>query len=274
MDGVTGAGLTPSGAATATFKPLILPDGALAEIQEHAKAEYPKEACGAITPEGYLPLINVHKVPDRAFDCRDACNQLEAEGRLLAVVHSHPDGPLGPSSWDMRQQMAMDIPWGLVATDGVRVGRPFFWGDSLEPPPLLRRDFRHGPSGTDGKGDCYALVRDWFRMERGIVLPECPRNDNWWAGADGGDNLYLNGLAKSGFVDIGRNAGLRDPRPGDCFLAQVRARTPNHGGVYIGNGQILHHPGNSLSITKPLGEWVRLVTHWLRYEGPAAEGAL
>jgi cell wall-associated NlpC family hydrolase len=164
----------------------------------------------------------------------------------------------------MRQQIAMDVPWGLVITDGARVSRPFFWGDMLDPPPLLRRDFRHGPSGTDGSGDCYALIRDWYRMERQIVLPEFPRDDVWWAGGQNGDNLYLNGFAKAGFTDIGRAAGLRDPRLGDVFLVTIRSKVPNHGGVYLGKGMIIHHPGKCLSIEKPLGEWVKLVSHWLR----------
>jgi cell wall-associated NlpC family hydrolase len=238
----------------------------LAQIADHAKQQFPKESCGAITPDGYLPLENRHTDPMRAFDCIDACNELMASKTLLAVVHSHPNGPFGPSAADMRQQQAMDVPWGLVATDGERASRPFFWGDSIDPPALQRREFRHGPSGTDGKGDCYALIRDWYRLEREIRLPEFPRDDAWWAGGEEGDNLYLTGFAKAGFRDLGRADGLKDPRPGDVFLARVRSRVPNHGGVYVGEGQVLHHLANTLSIQKPIGEWVRLVTHWLRRE--------
>lgn len=236
----------------------------LAEIGEHAKEQFPREACGALTPDGYVKLENRHPDPMRNFDCVDACNELLRAKKLLAVVHSHPNGPFGPSAADMRQQEAMDIPWGLVATDGVRVNRPFFWGDCIDPPALERREFRHGPSGTDGKGDCYALIRDWYRLERQIRLDEFPRNDGWWSGPKGGDNLYLNGFEKAGFRDMGRADGLRDPQVGDVFLARVRSPVPNHGGVYVGDGQVLHHLGDCLSIRKPIGEWVRLVTHWLR----------
>jgi proteasome lid subunit RPN8/RPN11 len=237
---------------------------AMVQIQEYAKEQFPREACGAITPEGFLPLENMAGDPVLAFDCSRACNILSAEGRLLAVVHSHTNGRMGPSKHDMRQQIAMNIPWGLVVTDGPRVSRPFFWGDSLDVPKLEGRQFRHGPSGTDGKGDCYALIRDWYRVERQIVLPEFPRDDAWWAGANGGDNLYLTGFGQAGFVDIGRNEGLRDPKPGDVCLMRVRSPVPNHGGVYVGNGFILHHLGDTLSIRKPLGQWIKLVTHWLR----------
>jgi proteasome lid subunit RPN8/RPN11 len=239
----------------------------IGKIQQHALDQYPKECCGAITPDGYVPLVNKHPVPDRAFDCRDACNELLAAGKLLAVVHSHPGGPMGPSSWDMRQQVAMDIPWGLVITDGNRVSIPFFWGDTLEIPPLERRPFRHGPSGSDGAGDCYALIRDWYRLERQITLPVGFRDDSWWSGGEEGANLYMTEFGKAGFVDLGRSEGLRDPHVGDVFLVRIRSKVPNHGGVYVGNGNILHHPAQCLSIHKPLGEWVKLITNWLRYTG-------
>lgn len=243
-----------------------LPHEAMCAIQEHAKEQFPKESCGALTPDGYVPLENRAGNPVLAFDCTEACNQLQAENRLLAVVHSHTNGRMGPSSWDMRQQEAMDVPWGLVVTDGARVTRPFFWGDSLEPPPFEKRQFRHGPSGTDGKGDCYALIRDWYRVEKQIRLPAGYRDDAWWAGVEGGDNLYLTNIAQAGFRDLGRAEGLRDPQIGDVFLARVRSKVPNHGGVYVGDGHVLHHLGDCLSIQRPIGEWVKLVTHWLRHD--------
>jgi len=51
---------------------------------------------------------------------------------------------------------------------------------------------------------------------------------------------------------------------GDVFLAQVRAPVPNHGGVYLDGGLILHHLEGRLSRREPLGPWRRFVTHALR----------
>ena len=78
------------------------------------------------------------------------------------------------------------MPWGIIPTDGERVGDPIMWGDQLPIAPLIGREFRHGTS------DCYTLVRDAYRLgkdgmkEHGIdgwpldpiQLPEVPRDDS------------------------------------------------------------------------------------------------
>jgi proteasome lid subunit RPN8/RPN11 len=237
----------------------------LAAIQHDAIARYPNESCGAITPDGYVSLPNLSVVPRMAFDCRVACERLALDGQLLAVVHSHPDGPEGPSSPDMRQQAAMDIPWGLVMTDGRRVNVPFFWGPGVPIPPLLQRPFRHGPSGSDGKGDCYALIKDWWKLERDIDLPEFPRTDDWWKHKDHPEgNLYRDNFAAAGFVELPLAEGLADPQVGDVWLARIRSPVPNHGGVYVGEGLTVHHVGGCLSTKDVLNRHRRLISTWLR----------
>ena len=37
-------------------------------------------------------------------------------------------------------------------------------------PPLIGREFRHGASGSDDKGDCYALIKDWYFLEKGVKI--------------------------------------------------------------------------------------------------------
>jgi cell wall-associated NlpC family hydrolase len=123
---------------------------------------------------------------------------------------------------------------------------------------LLGRDFRPGPSGSDGRGDCYALIRDWYAEHRGIELPEFPRDDEWW---EHGEDLYRENFAAAGFVQIAPEA----MQPGDVVLAQVMASTTNHGGIVLPNGLVLHHLRNRLSRAEPLGPWMRFVTHVLRY---------
>lgn len=232
-------------------------------IQAHAIACYPEESCGAVTEAGYEPLVNRlagHR--PHAFECNDAVGELLAAGRLLALVHSHPDGPNAPSAADIGAQRSMDVPWGLVVCNDSLASVPFYWGDSLTPPPLLERPFRHGPSGTDGCGDCGALVRDYFRLTHNILIPDFPRDDEWWTN---GQDLYADHYEAAGFVRADRD----NARPGDVALIQWRtpASNPvaNHAGIFLGQGLILHHLDGRLSRQEPIIGWMKFVRGWLRH---------
>lgn len=228
-------------------------------IAAHAAAEYPKEACGIITAdEGYLPMLNVAEDPQEHFALPAAA--LEKLSGALAIVHSHPDGPDAPSASDIAGQMNSALPWGLCVVSSDRtVSKPFYWGDMLEPPPLIGREFRHGPSGTDGKGDCYALIRDWYRLEKGITLPDFPRDDAWW---ETGGDLYEAHFAEAGFVEI----PAQQARDGDVFMMKVQSDRINHAGLLVDGEQlILHHLSGRLSRREPMGRWYKFIAKWVRY---------
>ena len=55
-------------------------------------------------------------------------------------------------------------------------------------------------------------------------------------------------------------------KEGDCFFMQLRADVVNHCGIYLGNGQILHHLYGRLSREEPLGRWTKYITDWVRYK--------
>jgi proteasome lid subunit RPN8/RPN11 len=228
-----------------------------AAIREHALREYPRECCGLVMRGGlYVPMENKAPDPEEAFEVDTGA--LMQDG-VLALVHSHTDAPAAPSAADMEQQIATGITWGLISTNGNDATPVWWWGGGIPTPPLLGREFRHGPSGSDGKGDCYALIRDWYLLERKIDLPEFPRDDTWW---HAGRDLYRDNFAKAGFVQVSPN----DARPGDVVLAHVLSPVVNHGGIYLGNGLILHHLPSRLSREEPLARWMSLVTHFLRHE--------
>lgn len=239
---------------------------AIAEFRADAAARWPEEACGFLTVDGYRPARNI--AADPLIDFRIDEAEFVAAGRVLAVLHSHThardgDGALvaSPLDWpslaDQISQEALGLPFGIAvvtasASGEIHVDEPFFFGAGIDPPPLVGRPFRHRVT------DCYALVRDWWRAE-GVVLPDYVRDDGWWR--RGGD-LYRDHFAAAGF----RIVAATDPRPGDCFLAQLHSPVPNHAGVHLGAGLILHHPHGCLSKRDPLSRWQRHITHWLRHE--------
>lgn len=229
------------------------------QLQREAIAAYPEEAVWLITPGECRRVKNIADEPTKTFRVSKQSMAAAMARGLLAVVHSHPDYPACPSAADMRGQQAAAVPWCIVATDGEHATDPVWFGDSVERLPLIGRGFRHGIT------DCYALIRDYYRLELGIDLVEFPRDWEWWL--NGGD-LYQDGIAPAGF----RRIEQAEAQPGDMWIAQVRSPVPNHGGILLEHGLALHHPSAhepvdpaQLSRREPIGRWLPHITIWLRH---------
>jgi cell wall-associated NlpC family hydrolase len=167
----------------------------------------------------------------------------------------------------MEGQLKMNVPWAIIPLDEERTGQPIVWGGDTPVPALVGRQFQHGIT------DCYAIIRDTFRLGREelakqdidwpyapIELPEVPRDDAWWML---GEDLYIDHFAKFGFVEINYTLA----QPGDVFLVAVKCETINHGGVLIGGGLIMQHFPERLSQRTPAGLWARHANKWIRYVG-------
>lgn len=233
------------------------------QIQAEAVAEYPREAVWLITKKGCLKVDNIHEDPEHFFRVSERDTARAYAQGLLAVVHSHCDGIAAPSADDMRGQLATSVPWGVLNTDGTVASDITWWGAGVPKAPLVGRPFVHGVT------DCYALVKDYFEIERGILLPEFPRDWRWW---EKGQDLFTDGFEKAGFVRVDE----ADVRPGDCWLAQIRSNVPNHAGVLLENSLTLHQAGSRepidlvrRSVREPVYRYTQFITHWLRYIGGA-----
>lgn len=212
----------------------------LNQWREWAADCYPDEAAAVLYANGMLEL---HRGGPTSYALSAKC----VKDGLSCLVHSHPDGPDWPSEADMQAQMALDIPFGLSVSTAGECTAPWYWGDGIKA-PLTGREFRHGPTGSDGRGDCYALIRDYY-AEQGITLEEVPRGDNWWSE---GKNLYDDLLQPWGFEEI----DPKEVQPGDLLLFQLpKSPVINHGGIYLDGGLLLHHLDNRLSTVEPLGRW-------------------
>jgi proteasome lid subunit RPN8/RPN11 len=246
----------------------------LAAAQNHARAEFPNESCGFIARSKYYPCKNTAEDPTKSFEIDDArLTTAITGGKLKAIVHSHPNGPIYPTEWDMRQQIAFDAPFLIVTLNDTDFGEIVGWGDDLPMVPVLERPFIHGVF------DCYSLIRDTFRLGREellkqgiawpldpILLPEVPRDDNWWQKSD--DDLYTAHFKKFGFHQIKRE----EAKPGDIFMIAVgdaRANPKkriNHAGMLIGGGLLLQHLPARLSRREGASLWARAADMWIRHE--------
>jgi proteasome lid subunit RPN8/RPN11 len=227
------------------------------DVKKHALECYPGEMCGLVINNQFIPKNNISPTPRESFMI--ARHEYPLDGSLQAVVHSHTKLIVEPSEEDMKYQITNAVPWGIIGTNG-EVATPIVWfGNGVEIPPLIGRNYRSGPSGSDNGGDCYAIIKDYYYMERGIKLPEYPRSANWQE--ESGD-LYTNNFEKAGFVRISKT----ELQPGDVVLMQIRSKFPNHGGVYLGNGLLLHHLHNKLSRRELINRYMSFITHYLRYD--------
>jgi proteasome lid subunit RPN8/RPN11 len=99
---------------------LVVPAAIRRELEEHAAAEAPNEACGLIAfKDGvaarFLPAVNAAASPYRfQLEPRDLNDfYLEDEGYELAVWHSHPTESARPSRTD-------------IENIGLWEGKPYF----------------------------------------------------------------------------------------------------------------------------------------------------
>jgi [CysO sulfur-carrier protein]-S-L-cysteine hydrolase len=86
---------------------VVIPEPIRAELEEHARAEAPNEACGLVAlrdgvAERYIPGRNGAASPYR-FELETEPEDwfLEDEGYELAVFHSHLSSPPRPSRTDV-----------------------------------------------------------------------------------------------------------------------------------------------------------------------------
>lgn len=224
---------------------------------QHALRDAPREACGLVIirkgREVYRTCKNLAVQTDQFVLCPDDYSAAEAEGEVVAVVHSHPNASPLPSQADQVSCEATGLEWHIV---NVPTGAWHSFKPTGYVAPLVGRVFSHGVL------DCYAIIRDWYKQDRGIDLLDFDRHDGWWSR---GQNLYLDNFGKAGFE---RCADLHD---GAVLLMQIGSPVPNHAAIYLGDNMVLHHLQGRLSSRDMYGGyWQKHTTHILRYTGRAA----
>lgn len=116
---------------------------------------------------------------------------------------------------------------------------------------------------TPGDQDCYGTFREAFMALTGEILPDFARPHGWWNVPD--LNLIQAYFEQAGFEDTGLT--VNGAQPLSVLLFAVASSKINHVGLYLGNGNFLHHPYQKLSIIEPLsGAWKSRCVGVLQHE--------
>ena len=191
-------------------------------------------------------------------------------GPICAVLHSHTNGNCGVSHGDMSAQQTAGNLWGVLVLSDSGAFKEFNWfGDCAPVAPLVGRTFRHGI------WDCYSLIRDWFWLERDVIVGDRPRHDQWWLMQDH-DNFYDALFTELGFAKVDRRA----VQIGDCITYAIYpgghegARVSNHAAIVTAPNTVLHHLWSDprrgqqrLSKHDLLSTWDKMSVNVLRYTG-------
>lgn len=245
-------------------------------ILKHMLEDAPNEAVGFLLKvrEGYVyeRVPNISDTPQETFKVsKDHTLRATTDDEVVAIVHTHPNGPVIPSKKDMQAQVAINKPFVLgVRNSATGLVGVFSFGDHMLDYPLVGRHWHYGVF------DCLEAVRSWVWQKQGKYIPRAPRND-WWWDANRQDeveecdrNMYLRNMDDYGYREY--HPILSDPqhkwhpREGDVLFMQIASPVVNHIGVYEGNNLVFHHRMNKPSGSTPLGylQQAQYVRKWTR----------
>jgi proteasome lid subunit RPN8/RPN11 len=215
------------------------------EIFEHAKECYPRECCGLIVivkgRKKYKPCRNIATGLQFAIHPEDYAIA-EDSGVIDTVVHSHPNLSPLPSPADLIGCEQSGLKWLIISYPS---GNIYEFEPSGYVMPLYGRSFQHGTV------DCFTFIRDYYKQELNIDMPDYYRADDWWLS---GESHYIDRAENAGFYPVD------DLQVNDVILMQVGSQVPNHGAVYVGDNKIAHHQVGRLSSLDVYGGWYLKIT--------------
>ena len=202
--------------------------------------------------EKYFACKNLSNWSNQCFII-DPVDYAKAEdtGKILAVIHSHPTTQPIASQADMISCEDSKLPWHIVNPKTEQWG---YYEPSGYKPPLIGRHWVWGVT------DCWALVRDWYKETKGIILRDWERPitpEEFIA-----DPMFERCAWRTGFRQLRPEEKLEN---GDLLFMSILTTGLNHVAIFI-DGDVLHHLADRISCKEPYNEWLLKCTGMrLRY---------
>lgn len=194
------------------------------------------EKCGIILKDGSeVEYPNLSRDPKEFV--LDPKAWIENDENIVAIFHTHPDGQPFLSSADRKSQLNTGLDWVLYTRGERKVFKPV--------PKLLGRSFSYGTQ------DCYSLMIEAYHLA-GIEVPNYGRVS---LEAD----LQSERILKFIPLHFERVGDLEDVQVGDVIVTAISGKAC-HMAIYLGEGKVLHHEVNKLSLRERLSDsWFRRV---------------
>lgn len=120
---------------------------------------------------------------------------------------------------------------------------------------MLKYDHLLNQPFSYGKQDCYTLLCQFYEDNFGITFPPFSHPKDFW---EHGLDLYMTRYRKCGFYLL--DCHPSEYLPGDVILCAIRSEVANHVGVFVENGQVLHHLYGNLSTVESYRALLRNTT--------------
>jgi len=218
-----------------------LDDKCVEDAIQHARDEFPNEACGAIINGEYVKFKNESETPELSFEIKDDLFFVEYINKNVeCLVHSHNDSNQA-SFVDQVQQKELDLPSLIINLKNKSLMDCIVFGEK-ELAPIEGRPFFWGAF------DCVTCVSDYLINKFGVGIDYPPHEMGFWGKQKTYFESYIEGDDKFMWVSPD------DLKVGDMLLYNIDgSRHINHIGVYVNeNGQVLHHMYNNISGLYPI----------------------
>lgn len=232
----------------------MIEDKVLAAITSHAERAFPQESCGLVLDNNgllhYLPCENKSHQPEQSF-LIDPVIYAQCADRVKMIVHSHPNRSAQPSQADMASCERSGVPYFILSypAGAIQCYYPKGYVPEFEGRPFVYGVF-----------DCFGLVKDWYKSQLLIDLPDRERPPyGWWLNPEN-TSCIISDYQRWGFHKTD------DLKRGDVIVMQLAGQLPNHVSVYLGEGVMLHQTLNNISRQEQYGNyWRKNTIAYLRH---------
>jgi len=230
---------------------MILEDYIKKSIKDHALENRSKECCGVVLEKERelktFRCTNVSEKADKHFSIRPLDYVLAAdEGNIKAVYHSHNSNNDQFSPNDMLNSKSHNLPFILYCSK--KDSFSFF-------DPKKSKTFLYDRIFKIGESDCYTVIKEYYKNLGVDLSGENKLGDDWHK---------KNPELIQELFDLNKNnpdLPIIELSPSTSLIKHdvivfefVKGRGPNHVAVFLGDGNIMHHPRNKYLCIEPLNK--------------------